>query len=98
MRDQPHGPRIGRLKFGGRPVALSDLPRCGAYARSTGRPCRRIAVKVTGKCKLHGGKSTGAPKGERNGAFKSGRYSLEAMADRRRLRNLIRAALALIGR
>lgn len=41
-------------------------PRCGAYARSTGEPCRAPAHRdpATGKprngrCKLHGGKSTG---------------------------------------
>jgi len=32
---------------------------CGAYARSTGKPCRAKAL-ANGKCKLHGGLSTGA--------------------------------------
>ena len=33
--------------------------RCGAYARSTGRPCRAPGNGRGGRCKLHGGMSTG---------------------------------------
>lgn len=32
--------------------------RCGAFARSTGKPCRMKAL-VNGRCRLHGGLSTG---------------------------------------
>ena len=32
--------------------------RCGAHARSTGNPCRAGAL-ANGRCKSHGGKSTG---------------------------------------
>jgi hypothetical protein len=41
------------------------LPRCGAYARSTGLPCRRKPVLnpdgsvKNGRCPNHGGHSTG---------------------------------------
>lgn len=35
---------------------LRDL--CGAYARSTGQPCKAHALP-SGRCKLHGGASTG---------------------------------------
>jgi uncharacterized protein YjcR len=38
---------------------------------------------------MHGGKSTGAPKGNKN-AWKHGRYSAEAIAERRYIRELIR--------
>ena len=31
---------------------------CGAYARSTGKPCRAKAL-ANGRCKNHGGMSTG---------------------------------------
>src|SRR5258705_12274866 len=34
-------------------------PRCGAYARSTGKPCRAQGNGRGGRCKLHGGNSTG---------------------------------------
>ena len=33
-------------------------PRCGAKAKSTGEPCQCPAM-ANGRCKLHGGKSTG---------------------------------------
>ena len=39
----------------GRP---SKKIECGAYARTTGLPCRAKALK-NGRCKLHGGLSTG---------------------------------------
>ncbi|MFC1689577.1 HGGxSTG domain-containing protein [Pseudomonadota bacterium] len=32
--------------------------KCGAYARSTGKPCQAKAL-TNGRCKLHGGLSTG---------------------------------------
>lgn len=32
--------------------------RCGAFARSTGRPCKAKALP-NGRCKYHGGMSTG---------------------------------------
>lgn len=39
--------------------AFRDL-RCGALARSTGQPCRSSAIVFgAGRCKLHGGASTG---------------------------------------
>lgn len=37
-------------------------PRCGADARSTGKPCQMKAL-ANGRCRLHGGLSTG-PKTE----------------------------------
>ena len=36
---------------------------CGAHARSTGKPCQAPAMK-NGRCKLHGGMSTGAKTAE----------------------------------
>ena len=46
-------------------------------------------------CRLHGGKG-GGPKGERNGAYRTGRYTAEAKTERRRLRSLIRELRSLI--
>lgn len=39
---------------------------------------------------MHGGRSTGAPKGERNGAYKHGGETLEAVALRRAAQALLR--------
>ncbi|WJR78788.1 HGGxSTG domain-containing protein [Bradyrhizobium sp. NP1] len=45
--------------------------RCGAITRS-GKPCQSPAM-ANGRCRMHGGPSPGAPKGNRN-AYKHGRY------------------------
>jgi len=37
---------------------ILGISRCGAYARSTGNPCLGRSLK-NGRCKLHGGLSTG---------------------------------------
>jgi hypothetical protein len=49
-----------------------------------------------GRCRLHGGLSPGAPKGNRN-AFRHGRYTAEAVARRREVMELIRAMKNLAG-
>jgi hypothetical protein len=41
-------------------AALQNHPRCGAYARQTGKSCLGWAMK-NGRCRMHGGKSTGRP-------------------------------------
>lgn len=53
------------------------LPRnnrfCGAKTRS-GEKCRNVAM-ANGRCRLHGGKATGAPKGNANAAKPGSIYS-----------------------
>jgi len=51
---------------------------------------------TNGRCRLHGGLSPGAPKGNRN-ALKHGRYTAEALARRREVAALIRAIKGLAG-
>ncbi|WP_416909164.1 MAG: HGGxSTG domain-containing protein [Polymorphobacter sp.] len=60
------------------------MKQCGALTRA-GRPCRSPAM-ANGRCRMHGGTSPGAPKGNRN-AWKHGLYSAETV----RLRALLRA-------
>jgi len=43
-----------------------------------------------GRCRLHGGKSTGPPKGNKN-ALKHGRYAAATIAQRREVRALLQA-------
>jgi hypothetical protein len=45
---------------------------------------------LNGRCRIHGGRSPGAPRGERNGRWRGGFYTKEAQAERRRFRDLIR--------
>jgi hypothetical protein len=49
--------RRGRLKNGNSPGAPSTAPRCGARTRS-GEACRGPAM-ANGRCRMHGGASTG---------------------------------------
>jgi uncharacterized protein YjcR len=72
------------------PMHLS--PRCGARTRSGSR-CQSPAMP-NGRCRMHGGLSPGAPKGNRN-AFKHGRYTAEAIARRREIAELVSAMKAL---
>jgi hypothetical protein len=62
--------------------------RCGARTRSGSR-CQSPAMP-NGRCRMHGGPSPGAPKGNRN-AFKHGRYTADAIAHRREIAELLRA-------
>lgn len=47
-----------------------------------------------GRCRLHGGKSPGAPKGNQH-ALKHGRYTAEAIQDRRMISALMAEMRAL---
>jgi hypothetical protein len=42
-------------------------------------------------CRLHGGLSPGAPRGEKNGNFKTGDWTLEAIEERKWLRSLLQS-------
>jgi hypothetical protein len=68
---------------------LLDMHRaknCGAKTR-IGKPCQSPAMP-NGRCRMHGGPSPGAPKGNQN-AFKHGRYSALSVQERRRFAALI---------
>jgi glucans biosynthesis protein len=70
-------------------------PRCGARTRA-GTSCRSPAVHGKKRCRMHGGApGSGAPKGNRN-AFKHGRYTKAAIAERRQVRALIRRSQKLM--
>jgi hypothetical protein len=78
-------------------TVLNKLPmhlsrRCGARTRKGSR-CQSPAMP-NGRCRMHGGKSAGAPKGNKN-ALKHGRYTAEAMQRRRAIASLLRTMKAL---
>ena len=54
---------------------LGQAPRCLARTRA-GTECQSPAVKGRKRCRMHGGNSPGAPKGNRN-AWKHGGRSAE---------------------
>ena len=59
---------------------------CLAKTRS-GKPCQTAAMP-NGRCRMHGGTSPGAPKGNKN-AYKHGRYSNLAIDDRKFIQSLL---------
>jgi hypothetical protein len=73
------------------PMLLS--PRCGARTRSGGT-CKAAAMP-NGRCRMHGGRSPGAAIGNKN-AWKHGRYSAEAIAERKVIRQLLSNAREIV--
>jgi len=75
------------------PMLLSR--RCGTKTRS-GKPCRSPAVSRKKRCRMHGGApGSVAPYGNKN-ALKHGRYTREAIEERRQLRTFLRQSRMLI--
>ena len=68
------------------------IARCGAKTR-VGHPCGLMAMK-NGRCRLHGGQSTGARNPHR--PLKHGAYTKKALEERRVLSQLLRDAKELI--
>lgn len=56
--------------------------RCGAHCRTTGNPCLNFAMP-NGRCRMHGGKSTGRPQS-------SGAYTTQALRERQEMRSLLK--------
>ena len=67
---------------------LSRAPRCGAMTRA-GTACQRPAIRGRKRCRLHGGLSPGAPRGQKNGNFRNGNWTAEAIEERKWLRSLV---------
>ena len=73
-----------------RPGDLKKQPRCGARTRA-GAPCQRPAIRGRKRCRLDGGLSPGAPRGPKNGNFKTGDWTSEAINERKWLRSLVQS-------
>ncbi|MCZ6804232.1 MAG: HGGxSTG domain-containing protein [Proteobacteria bacterium] len=65
-----------------------EILRCGAKTRP-GYPCGHYAMK-NGRCRYHGGKSTGAKNPHRE--IKHGLYTKEVIANNKFLRELLQAS------
>lgn len=95
----PHNRRGGRLKNGNPSGDLARTPRCGAKTRR-GTPCLCPAMR-NGRCRLHGGLSTGPRTAEgreriRQAVTKHGNYSKQAKAQRYKVRELVRACREML--
>ena len=67
---------------------LRQAPRCGAKTRAA-TPCQRPALRSRRRCRLHGGLSSGAPSNRKNGNYKNGNWTADAIEERRWLRSLV---------
>ncbi len=72
---------------------VEPLVLCGAKSKRTGLSCRQPSMK-NGRCRLHGGKSTGPKTLEgllriKKSKTKHSYYSKEAIQERKNIRNLI---------
>ncbi len=80
------------LRNGNRQGNPMNAPRCGAKTRQ-GTSCQAPAMP-NGRCRMHGGKSTG-PRTEaglarcRRARYRHGRYSAEAKERRKEIRRLM---------
>ena len=95
QRDGSHG----WLKNGNTPGDLSNAPRCGARTRR-GTACKCAAMK-NGRCRMHGGLSTGPKTAEglersRRANLQHGNYSAASLRVRRDMRDLVRTSRALL--
>jgi integrase len=89
---------------GGDRAKSEDQPMQGKLSTHLSRRCRartrreslcQSPAMPNGRCRMHGGMSPGAPKGNRN-ALKHGRYTADAIARRREIGALLRAVRTLI--
>ena len=79
---------LGEQNFEGRRENLSQ-------ANKLSRTYATLLEALNRHCRMHGGKSPGAPKGN-NHAFKHGRFTAEAIAERREFAALVREMKGLI--
>jgi hypothetical protein len=91
----------GRLRNGNPPGDLRRVRRCGAKNRR-GVPCRSPAMR-NGRCRLHGGLSTGPKTSAGIAAIRRARtihgyYSRAARDERRRAAFQLGALRALVGK
>ena len=61
-------------------LRLNAAPRCAARSKRSGERCRGPAVRGRRTCRMHGGAGSGAPKGKRNGNYRHGTSTIEAIA------------------
>ena len=89
---QPRLKQRGWLKNGNPPGDFSKAPRCGAKNRR-GMPCQCPAM-ANGRCRLHGGLSTGPKTAEgieriQRALTKHGMYSKRARVERQQYRAVL---------
>lgn len=75
-------------------VPMQASPRCGAKTRA-GTACQSPAITGKARCRMHGGKGSGAPTGNRH-ALLQGLYTKDVLAKEARARDICRRLRAAI--
>ena len=99
---KPHAKKTksnSRLQNNNPTFHQTNAPRCGAKTRK-GTPCKSPAMK-NGRCRMHGGKSTGprTPEGlerSRKANWKHGYYSREAAEIKRNMKEFLKDCLEFL--
>jgi len=69
-------------------VPFKNIQLCGANAKRTGKPCRQPAMS-NGRCRLHGGKSTGR-------SITTGQWTKQAIQQRKDYKKLLHSLCELM--
>jgi hypothetical protein len=80
---------------------MDTLPICEAKSKQSGQRCRNFASKGKRVCRIHGGRSTGASTvrgrtNQKKASLKHGLRSREAIEEKRKVREFIKACKAAI--
>ena len=74
---------------------MQRAPRCTAHSKRTGLSCGSPAVSGWSVCRMHGA-GGGAPPGKRNGNYRHGGRTIETMALRAEIHDLVRESRKLL--
>ena len=69
-------------------------PRCGAKTRNK-TPCLAPAIRGAKRCRMHGGKGSGAPKNNAN-ALRHGFYTRKFIKRRRQTKELMKDCITFV--
>jgi len=99
--DKTQTPRRGWLKNGNPLGNPNSAPRCGAKTRRS-NACQ-VPAMPNGRCRMHGGASTGPRTAEglvrsQRARWKHGLYSAEARGEQKRARDLLTQSRELLRR
>ena len=80
-------------KLKNNPMQANIKELCGAKTKN-GRPCSNAQMQ-NGRCRMHGGLSTGAPIGNKN-ALKNGMFTKEAKKQRQEISAFLKECRTLL--
>ncbi len=77
-------------------LPMHEAQRCCAMSKRSGKRCQSPAVQGRRTCRMHGGTSSGAPTGKRNGNYRSGVWTKEWLELRRKVTALLRQSQPIV--